>query len=463
MILRCGKLVIIFVLLTASVAASDARVPASRAEITMSFAPLVKKAAPAVVNIYARRVVEARVSPFQNDPIFGSFFRDFGSRRPQVQNSLGSGVILSEDGIVVSNYHVVAGATDIRVVLNTGQEFAAKPLLSDEQSDLAVLKIDVPEIFQHLELRDSENVEVGELVLAIGNPFGVGQTVSSGIVSGLARSGTAQGSGRGYFIQTDAPINPGNSGGALIDVSGRLIGINTSILTRSGGSNGIGFAIPASLVRQFLSQAKAGNHQFERPWIGMSGQPLTPELSESLGLNVLSGMVISALHERSPLRKAGFKVGDVVTAVQGQNISTPAELLYRLSVLGIGAQASIAKVNSEQSTDVKIKLAKAPNDPPQKIIEFNRRSFFPDLILSSINPKVQTELKLPWDSDGFVVLNPGSLASRVGVQAGDIIRKVNGQPLRTGHDLDDLLLQNNRRGEILIQRGSRQIMVRFRL
>ncbi len=223
---------------------AQTRVPTSQAEIQLGFAPLVKEAAPAVVNIYAKRVVAVRDSPFAGDPFFEGLFRDFGTVRPQVQNSLGSGVILSPDGIVVSNYHVVGEATDIRVVLADRREFNATVILGDEESDLALLRLDGAADLPALTLRDSDSVEVGELVLAIGNPFGVGQTVSSGIVSGLARSGTASGTGRGYFIQTDAAINPGNSGGALIDVNGALIGVNTSILTRSGGSNGIGFAIP---------------------------------------------------------------------------------------------------------------------------------------------------------------------------------------------------------------------------
>ena len=246
--------------------APDSKLPQSQAEISLSFAPLVKAATPAVVNIYARRVVESG-SPFAGDPLFGNLFRDFGSR-PRVQNSLGSGVILSPDGIVVSNYHVVGQATEIRVVLNNGAEFAADVLLGDEEADLAILKLQDAEDMPTLALRDSDTVEVGELVLAIGNPFGVGQTVSSGIVSGLARSGTATGNARGYFIQTDAPINPGNSGGALIDVRGQLIGVNTSILTRSGGSNGIGFAIPSALVAQFVDQARDGKTQLERACAG---------------------------------------------------------------------------------------------------------------------------------------------------------------------------------------------------
>ena len=239
-------------------ALSETRVPESRAEISLSFAPLVREAAPAVVNIYARRVVETRRSPFAEDPFFGEFFREFGQRQPRVQNSLGSGVILSDDGIVVSNYHVIGQATDISVVLNDRREYSASVLLADEQSDLAILQLDGASDMPHLPLRDSDTVEVGELTLAIGNPFGVGQTVSSGIVSGLARSGVATGNMRGYFIQTDAPINPGNSGGALVDMNGDLVGINTQIVTRSGGSNGIGFAIPASLVAQFVAQARDG-------------------------------------------------------------------------------------------------------------------------------------------------------------------------------------------------------------
>ena len=241
---------------SAQVVAQD--VPKSQAQINLSFVPLVKQTTPAVVNIYAKVVREARRSPFQGDPFFERFFEDFGGTRPRVQNSLGSGVILSDDGIVVSNYHVVGNATDIRVVLSDRREFDARVLLGDKASDLAILQLEDAKDLPFLGLRESDTVQVGELVLAIGNPFGVGQTVSSGIVSGLARSAGARGRAGGYFIQTDAPINPGNSGGALVDVNGALIGINTSILTRSGGSNGVGFAIPADLVAAFVAQSKAG-------------------------------------------------------------------------------------------------------------------------------------------------------------------------------------------------------------
>jgi len=189
---------------------AETRVPQSQAEISLGFAPVVRNAVPAVVNIYATRLAAARRSPFEGDPFFGPLFRDFGPSQSRLQNSLGSGVILSSDGIVVSNYHVVSDARSIRVVLNDRREFNAEILLSDEEADLAVLKLDGAEGLPALSLRDSDGLEVGELVLAIGNPFGVGQTVTSGIVSGLARSGMATGNARGYFIQTDAAINPGN-------------------------------------------------------------------------------------------------------------------------------------------------------------------------------------------------------------------------------------------------------------
>jgi len=215
---------------------AQSQLPQSQAQISLSFAPLVKQAAPAVVNIYAKRIVQSRVSLFASDPFFRDFFGDLGRAQPRVQNSLGSGVILSSDGYMVTNYHVVGGASDIRVVLNDRREYSAEVLLGDQASDLAILRLTNADNLPFLPLRESDTVEVGELTLAIGNPFGVGQTVSSGIISGLARSGAGTGNERGYFIQTDAPINPGNSGGALIGMDGALIGVNTAIVTRSGGS-----------------------------------------------------------------------------------------------------------------------------------------------------------------------------------------------------------------------------------
>ncbi|WP_026757054.1 trypsin-like peptidase domain-containing protein [Sediminimonas qiaohouensis] len=455
--------VLCLALLPLQTGAQQARVPQSRAEVQLSFVPLVKEATPAVVNIYARRVVKERTSPFMNDPFFQGLFRDFGTVRPRVQNSLGSGVILSEDGIVVSNYHVVAQATDIRVVLNDRREFDAKVLLSDEESDLAVLRLEKAGKMPFLNLRDSDSVEVGELTLAIGNPFGVGQTVSSGIVSGLARSGTATGSARGYFIQTDAPINPGNSGGALIDTQGRLIGINTSILTRSGGSNGIGFAIPANLVAQFVDQARAGNENFERPWAGMSGQPVDADIAASLGLGRPGGMLISQLHPLSPFGDAGFEAGDVVLAVDGEPVNTPAEMLFRLSVTGIGETATIERFRRGKRREVDVKMIAAPDTPPRDTRVLDGNSALPGLRISTVNPAVIGEYGLPLSAQGALVEEPGQYGARIGLRKGDVILEINATQIATSNDVTRALRDRVGMVSMAVQRGAERFVTRFRL
>ncbi|MBX6368535.1 MAG: trypsin-like peptidase domain-containing protein, partial [Rhodospirillales bacterium] len=254
--------------------AADRVLPDSREQIKLSFAPVVKRTAPAVVNVFSRRIVRRSGPPpgLFNDPLFRRFFGDaipFGLPQERVQNSLGSGVLVARDGLIVTNNHVIDGADEIIVVLADRREFEAQIVRRDERTDLAVLKIDVGnEALPYLELGDSDSLEVGDLVLAIGNPFGVGQTVTSGIVSALARTQVGISDFR-FFIQTDAAINPGNSGGALVDLDGKLVGINTAIYSRSGGSIGIGFAIPASMVRAVVAGAATGG-RVVRPWLGAS-------------------------------------------------------------------------------------------------------------------------------------------------------------------------------------------------
>ncbi|MDP2493365.1 trypsin-like peptidase domain-containing protein [Shimia thalassica] len=447
----------------ATLSHAETKVPQSQAEISLGFAPLVKQAAPAVVNIYAKRVVNVRQSPFMGDPFFQNLFRDFGETRPRVENSLGSGVILSEDGIVVSNYHVVGQSTDIRVHLNDRREYSAEVLLADQESDLAILQLKDAKDMPHLELRNSDTVEVGELVLAIGNPFGVGQTVTSGIVSGLARSGTATGNARGYFLQTDAPINPGNSGGALVDINGDLIGVNTSILTRSGGSNGIGFAIPSALVAQFVEQARQGHKGFARPWAGMFGQPIDADMAEGLGLDLPGGIVVSELHDESPFKMAGFETGDVILKVDGQPVNTPAEMIFRMSVAGIGKEAKILALRDGDMVETTVSLMAAPEDPARDTVTTGRRSAVPELVLSNINPAVLGQYGLPLSLTGVVVENPGQVGTRLGLRAGDVLREVDGRTIETVADAERALEKAKRKVTIEIQRGTQRIVSRFRL
>lgn len=457
-------LFLISIVFAGSLTAQDATnplVPTSSAQISLSFAPLVKEASPAVVNIYARRIVQSRRRPFDGDPFFGGLFRDFGTPRPRVQNSLGSGVIVSPDGFVVSNYHVVGQAEDIRVVLNDRREYQARVLIGDEDSDLAILKIDADDM-PFLDLRDSDTVEVGELVLAIGNPFGVGQTVSSGIVSGLARSGTATGSARGYFIQTDAPINPGNSGGALIDIAGQLIGINTSILTRSGGANGIGFAIPAALVAQFLEQARNGKTAFDRPWAGATGQPVDADLFDGLGLLRPEGVVLTALHRASPLAQAGMAVGDVVVDVAGQPVNTPAEMVFRMSVQGLGETVAMTYLRNGETVTTDVFLIAAPDDPPRDAVTLKESDILTELQVARINPAVIAELGLPMNVDGVVVMQPGPLGRRIGLQTGDLIRGIDRIRIEHPSDVGPALRRAAPNVSIQAERDGQRLLLRFR-
>ncbi len=449
--------------LIASFVEAETKVPQSQAELSMGFAPLVKSAAPAVVNIYAKRVVNVRSSPFQDDPFFENLFREFRSTRPQVQNSLGSGVILSEDGIVVSNFHVVGMSTDIRVHLNDRREYSARVLLASEEADVAILKLDDASEMPFLTLRDSDNVEVGELVLAIGNPFGVGQTVSSGIVSGLARSGVATGQARGYFIQTDAPINPGNSGGALIDVNGDLIGINTSILTRSGGSNGIGFAIPSKLVAQFVEQARAGYSEFMQPWAGLSGQPVDADMVAALGLKTPSGIVISDIHKLSNFKKSGLRQGDVILEVDGHPVNTPSEMIFRMSVVGLETDADILIARAGETDLLSVRMTVAPEEPNRETLEIGRTAALPGIILSRINPAVLWQYGLPLNLEGVVVEDPGKVGARLGLIVGDVLRKIDGRAIDSPGAVERALRKARGRLTIEVQRGAERVVMRFRL
>ena len=439
-------------------------VPTSPAQISLSFAPVVRQTAPAVVNIYATVVVESRESPFAGDPFFEQFFQGMGRSRPRLENSLGSGVIVDSAGIVVSNYHVVGRATEIKVELSDRRAFSAHVLLADEDSDLAILQLEGAGNLPALPLRDSDQLEVGELVLAIGNPFGVGQTVSSGIISGLGRSTLSVGGGRGYFVQTDAAINPGNSGGALVDMAGRLIGINTAILTRGGGSNGIGFAIPSNLVQNFVDQARAGATRFQRPWAGVQGQAVDAAMAEALGLPRPEGVMVSDLHPDSPFRAAGMQVGDVILSVDGAPTDSPQEIMFRLAALGIGREVRLRYLRDGTQADTQMVLMAPPDSPPREAATVSGDSVLRGARIARINPAVAAELDLPDAvTAGIAVLEVADRAARIGLQPGDVILSINGTAVRSPDEVLRLTMAGSRRWGIEVLRNGRPIMLRFRI
>ncbi len=438
--------------------------PASRDAVQMSFAPIVKKAAPAVVNVYSRRVIQTR-SPFFDDPVFRRFFggqSPFGLPRQRVQQSLGSGVILDANGFIVTNHHVIAAAEEITVVLNDRREFEAKLVLSDEHTDLAVLKIDTHgEKLPVLELGDSDKLEVGDLVLAIGNPFGVGQSVSSGIVSALARTGI--GSDVSSFIQTDAAINPGNSGGALVDLDGKLVGINTAIFSQSGGSIGIGFAIPTALVRPALQAAAAGT-TLRRPWLGASGQGVTAEIATNLGLPHPGGVLINTVAPNGPAASAGLRAGDVILAIDGHELDDPEELRYRVATAPTDKQSQLLLWRNHQRSTLAVALSPPPEIPPRQVTSLASGTPLSGATVANLNPAQADELGLDTTSHGVVVtaVKENTLAERLGLQTGDIVASLNRQPIDSVAELNDALAASGSPWSFGIRRGGQLFSVTVR-
>src|SRR5215813_14137881 len=335
--------------------AQDRRVPASPGEVRLSYAPVVQRAAPAVVNVYAARAVANR-NPFLDDPIFRRFFGVPGGGMPseQLQRSLGSGVLVDAGGLVVTNNHVIEGATEVKVSLHDKREFEADIVLKDQRSDLAVLRIrGQGERFPAIDFADSDALQVGDVVLAIGNPFAVGQTVTHGIVSAVARTQVGI-TDYQFFIQTDAAINPGNSGGALVDLSGKLVGINTAIFSRSVGSQGIGFAIPANMVKVVVASAKGGGTSVRRPWLGARLQAVTSEIADGLGLKRPSGALVASVTAKSPAARAGLKTGDLIVSVDGQPVDDPNAFDYRFATKVLGGQAQLGVVRAGHETRVAV-------------------------------------------------------------------------------------------------------------
>jgi Do/DeqQ family serine protease len=454
---------ILAAVLATGAAAQERRVPGSPAEMMASFAPVVQRVAPMVVNVYAAKTVANR-NPFADDPFFRRFFDLPGTMpREQVQRSLGSGVIVDPSGLVVTNNHVIEGADEVKVALADKREFEATLVLKDARSDLAVLRLkDGREQFPAIELGNSDDLQVGDLVLAIGNPFGVGQTVTHGIVSAVARTQVGITDFQ-FFIQTDAAINPGNSGGALVDLRGRLAGINTAIFSRSGGSQGIGFAIPANMVRVVVASAKSGGSAVKRPWLGAKLQDVTVEIAESLGLKRPGGALVANVSPGSPAARAGLKTGDLIVAVDGQTVDDPNAFDYRFATKPLGGSAHVALLRGGKEMRVTVALEPAPDVPRDELV-IRARSPFLGAKVANLSPALAGELRIDTKSEGVAVVDVpnNSVAARYGFKRGDVIVTVNDQPIAKTRDLESAASQASGTWSVTILRGGQRISAEFR-
>jgi Do/DeqQ family serine protease len=440
--------------------AQDRRVPTG-AELKLSFAPIVQRVAPAVVNVYAAKVVENR-NPLFDDPVFRRFFGTPDMPRDRVQRSLGSGVIVDPSGLVVTNNHVIEGATEVKVALTDKRELEAEMVLKDPRTDLAILRIkDSRERFPAIEFGDSDDLQVGDVVLAIGNPFAVGQTVTQGIVSALARTQVGI-TDYQFFIQTDAAINPGNSGGALVDVNGRLAGINTAIYSRSGGSIGIGFAIPANMVKVVVASAHGGGSAVKRPWLGAKLQTITSEIAENLGLNRPSGALVASVSREGPAARAGLKTGDVITSIDGQTVDDPNAFEYRFMTKPLGRTAQLAVLRNSRETRLNIALETAPETPRDEVV-IKSRSPFSGAKIANISPALADEMRLESSAEGVVIVDiaEGSPAQSFGFQRGDRVVTVNNERIARTRDLERMAGERPRLWRVTIERGGKQVSVVF--
>ncbi|WP_292067626.1 trypsin-like peptidase domain-containing protein [Brevundimonas sp. UBA7664] len=417
-------------------------VPGDALAMKSSFAPVVRTAAPAVVNIAAVGTQQVR-DPFWGIP---------GQRQT---GSVGSGVIVRADGVVVTNNHVIEGMQRIRVTLSDRREFSARVVLADERSDIAVLQLEgVEERLPTLNIDDREEQQVGDLVLAIGNPFGVGQTVTNGIISALNRTETGI-SDSGSFIQTDAAINPGNSGGALVDMDGDLIGINTAIFSRSGSSSGVGFAVPASMVKRVVDSAVGGATVVVRPWLGVKGEGVSADIARSLGLDRPQGLVVTEVYAGGPGARAGLREGDVITAIDGSEINDQGGLNFRIGTRAPNETVAVTVLRDGRTETLNARVQPLPGNADldnATVVSSGGLSGAQVLVL---NPALADSLGGDPFASGVIVgrVQRGSYANRIGLQGGDIILAVNGRAVTSVQQLANVgrgsELTINRRGQRL--------------
>ncbi len=428
------------------------RVPASPGEINLTFAPLVRQASPAVVNVYTQKNVAQRGMTLEQ-MMFGL------PQQSRVQNSLGSGVIVAAEGIVVTNNHVIQGADTFRVVLNDRREYEAELILGDERTDLAVLRINTGgERLPVLPFADTRDAQVGDLVLAIGNPFGVGQTVTNGIISATARTDVGI-NDYSFFIQTDAAVNPGNSGGALINTRGELVGVNTAIYSRTGGSVGIGFAIPAEMVKRVVDAAINGG-TFVRPWLGLAGQSVSFDIARAQGLDRPVGVMVTEVYPGGPAERAGLRRGDLVTAIDGREVFDEKGLKFLAAIRNPGERAELTVLRGGRVQTMGVQVEPPPGATEADVVLLTGQSVFNGARVIELSPRLAEENGLDPFTRGsgiYVHSVTRGTISRNYFRPGDIIRSVNGKQTRTVREIQDVLKQNVREWDIELERNGRTV------
>mgnify|MGYP006429280251 CR=1 FL=1 len=435
--------------------------PDNMAGLQTSFAPVIKNVGPAVVNLSTKKVVQKRVSPFANDPFFKMFFGNMmpGLAQERVESSLGSGVIVRSDGLFVTNYHVIKGATEVKVLLPDNREFTAKLVDADPQFDLAVMQIDTKgESLPYAEFGDADALKVGDIALAIGNPFGVGQSVSMGIISALGRSGISN-TPMGDFIQTDAAINPGNSGGPLVNAKGKVVGINSAIFTRSGGSNGIGFAVPANVVKSVVdSVIETG--EVQRGWFGAAGQDVNQVLADNLGLDRPMGVLINEIAPESPAARAGLQIGDIILKFDGNEVPNARALKSRIASTPVNTEATMTIWRSGSLRDLELKLAPPPERRESDALILKGAHPLKNHVVEQLTPFIAQQLGLKLSTKGVVVAKVPR--SGFGLQPGDVIEAINGKKIEDLADIKQTLSgQNPSSWEIVYRRGDRRMRLRL--
>jgi serine protease Do len=427
-----------------------------------TFAPVVKKVLPAVVNVSSAKIVKTQgMMPGNMDPFFRQFFGDddgapFGSNgrapRQQREQGVGSGVIVSPEGYILTNNHVVDGATDVRVTLSDKREFKARIVGTDPKTDLAVLKIDASNL-PSVVIGDSDKVQVGDYALAVGNPFGLGGTVTMGIISATGRGNLGI---EDYedFIQTDAPINPGNSGGALVNDRGDLIGINTAILSHSEGNQGIGFAIPVSVARNVTDQILR-NGKVTRAYLGVMSEEVTPALAQAFHEKEVGGALVAQVTPDSPASHAGIEKGDIILSVNGKLVNDSAQLRMTISLMQPGAPVSVKLLRDGAEREVTAHLAEMPTQTAKAAGEPDASQTGMDGVsVEDVSARDAHQLGLPPDTAGVVVtgVDPASQAAANGLRRGDVILEVNRKPVRNTAEFEQALKHSTAETLLLVNR-----------